>query len=423
MSDQYRFNIVGNAVTQVFEIEHGISSPERIEANETYTVLADGTVRKTETNRSYLEIEEYTDSNGDGIYVKSRKFYENLTGGVIASDDDENDRDGDRNDDGDLDDDGHDDDRDGDGHNDDHLEGGDDDDNFFGSLGVDSIRGGRGQDLLDGGDDDDDLFGEDDDDDLIGGLGNDHLDGGDGDDDLLGGSGNDDLIGGIGDDRLEAGDGNDTVNGGDGDDLIIGGSGRGNDVYQGGAGEDGVKYASATRSITVDLQRGSATGRDIDSDRLSDIEDVIGGSGSDRISGNASANGLEGGEGNDVLDGRSGDDYLVGGAGSDRMTGGLGADTFVLQALTDSGTGRNRDRISDFKHSQGDRLDLSALDADSTTDGDQGFTIVTAFSNDAGQLLLRGRVLQGDVNGDGRADFEIEVVGLKVVDLASDLVL
>ncbi|MDI6838800.1 MAG: M10 family metallopeptidase, partial [Rhizobiaceae bacterium] len=47
------------------------------------------------------------------------------------------------------------------------------------------------------------------------------------------------------------------------------------------------------------------------------IENAIGGSGNDRIYGNAAANVLTGGAGNDVLDGRGGADTLNGGTGND----------------------------------------------------------------------------------------------------------
>ncbi|RYC17505.1 flagellar biosynthesis protein FlgM [Ciceribacter ferrooxidans] len=56
------------------------------------------------------------------------------------------------------------------------------------------------------------------------------------------------------------------------------------------------------------------------------IENAIGGSGNDRIYGNAVANVLTGGAGNDVLDGRGGTDTLNGGAGND---------TYIMSATGD----------------------------------------------------------------------------------------
>ncbi len=62
------------------------------------------------------------------------------------------------------------------------------------------------------------------------------------------------------------------------------------------------------------------------------IENAIGGSGADHISGNAAANRLEGKAGNDRLYGRGGDDTLVGGGGRDFYDGGAGRDTVDFSA-------------------------------------------------------------------------------------------
>ena len=53
---------------------------------------------------------------------------------------------------------------------------------------------------------------------------------------------------------------------------------------------------------------------------------MIGGSGSDRFTGNSYSNGFAGGEGDDTATGGGGDDNLVGGAGNDHLSGGDGQD-------------------------------------------------------------------------------------------------
>ena len=65
-------------------------------------------------------------------------------------------------------------------------------------------------------------------------------------------------------------------------------------------------------------------------DTRSLIENAIGGSGNDAITGNATANGLTGGDGNDTLAGAAGNDVLEGGGGVDVEFGGDGNDRFVL---------------------------------------------------------------------------------------------
>jgi serralysin len=59
------------------------------------------------------------------------------------------------------------------------------------------------------------------------------------------------------------------------------------------------------------------------------IENAIGGSGNDTITGNEIANVLDGGAGNDWIYGNAGNDTLIGGAGVNRLYGGAGADSFV----------------------------------------------------------------------------------------------
>ena len=84
----------------------------------------------------------------------------------------------------------------------------------------------------------------------------------------------------------------------------------------------------------------------------------------DIITGNALANTLEGQGGSDVLNG---------GGGNDRVTGGTGADRFVYVP-----SGGN-DRIVDFSHIEGDRIDLRAF-AGIAGIGNLVFTTGTAIS-------------------------------------------
>ncbi|MCI5076084.1 MAG: hypothetical protein MRY80_13710, partial [Oricola sp.] len=107
-----------------------------------------------------------------------------------------------------------------------------------------------------------------------------------GDDTISGNGGIDNIDGLAGNDTLSGGDGDDTVDGGPGDDLIIGGSGEGNDAYDGGDDTDTLTYESTTLGVTVSLSTGTASGSEIDSDTIANIENVKGGSGADVISGN-----------------------------------------------------------------------------------------------------------------------------------------
>ena len=126
---------------------------------------------------------------------------------------------------------------------------------------------------------------------------------------------------------------------------------------------------------------------------------------------------LRGNKGGDVLNGGDGTDRLIGGAGADVLMGGLGVDVFVYRAATDSGTGpANRDVITDFTPGQ-DKIDLSTIDADPSTPGNQAFHFagVAPFDATPGclRLVLYGgfMVLAGDIDGDGVRDFSLEILG------------
>lgn len=164
---------------------------------------------------------------------------------------------------------------------------------------------------------------------------------------------------------------------GDGDNDLIHGAG-GNDRVSGGAGKDEI-----WGDMGDDIIR-SGVGRDL----------------------------LFGNEGNDRLKGGSQDDWLSGGSGQDVLTGGPGSDTFVFESVTDSNAGA-ADTIVDF-HRRSDVIDLSPIDAATSVDGDQQFHYIArkAFSATAGELRLNSSgMLMGDVNGDGQADFTINVTG------------
>ena len=129
------------------------------------------------------------------------------------------------------------------------------------------------------------------------------------------------------------------------------------------------------------------------------FENLIGGPGNDVLTGN-------------FLNGNAGNDILTGGGGGDRLTGGAGADTFEFLSIADLPVGAGHDTITDFTQADGDLIDLSAVAAFHLTgnDGSDGFTGHAEelhFAQSNGNTIV-----QGDVNGDGVADFEIVLKGL-----------
>ena len=163
-------------------------------------------------------------------------------------------------------------------------------------------------------------------------------------------------------------------------------------------------------------------------DARSYIDNATGGSGDDTIIGNAAANVLKGGAGNDTLSGGGGNDTLIGGSGVDILTGGDGADTFVFAAGDSSAAVGQHDRITDFTPGV-DHIDLSSMDAIPSTPASDSFHFIgtAPFDGRAGELNFyydgaRGvTVIQGDTNGDGVADFAIDLVGNLTI-TASDLI-
>ena len=216
---------------------------------------------------------------------------------------------------------------------------------------------------------------------LSGDGANDTLTGGTNDDDLRGSGGNDVLRGGGGNDELRGSRGNDRLHGNEGDDSLYGG--KGDDMLAGNQGDDAL----------------------------------FGLGGKDW---------LRGGTGADTLNGGAGDDKLKGGAGEDLLRGGAGNDRFIFGAADHTAAGAG-DTIADFE--TGDLIHLGRIDAVSTNAAAKdAFTWRgdVAFTHTAGELRFEvsgdDLVVQGDVDGDGVADFEITLTGVSSL-VASDFVL
>lgn len=135
---------------------------------------------------------------------------------------------------------------------------------------------------------------------------------------------------------------------------------------------------------------------------------------------------LLGGNKADALFGFGGNDKITGGIGADKLYGGAGADTFIFKSVKDSTVAASgRDKIFDFSQKEKDKVDVSAIDANSKVGGDQKFKFIgdDAFHKKVGELRYEKKggdtLIQGDVNGDGKADFSIALdplINLKATD-------
>jgi len=153
---------------------------------------------------------------------------------------------------------------------------------------------------------------------------------------LTGNNGANALTGNATADTINGGGGNDTINGGGGDDTLTGGAGA--DAIDGGAGSD-TYVAGDGSAIRVTLSTSNAVTVTVaggTNDSIRNIENVVGTSGNDTITGDSLGNILYGLAGNDTINGGFGNDTIFAGAGVDIVNGGFGADRYILAASGDS---------------------------------------------------------------------------------------
>jgi len=153
---------------------------------------------------------------------------------------------------------------------------------------------------------------------------------------------------------------------------------------------------------------------------------IVGGAGRDSLSGGDGNDRLVGSRGIDTLSGGQGDDILIGGTGADILSGGSGKDKFVFLS-GDTGLGRARDTILDFRHGI-DRIDLSKIDANTSTRADNLFTTLLSAGSTftkAGQLRYDPKtgILSGNTDSDAQSEFEILLGNRPAVLTLSDFVL
>ena len=132
---------------------------------------------------------------------------------------------------------------------------------------------------------------------------------------------------------------NTTVNGVGGDDVFTFNVGASADKHTvaGGVGIDTLDFGLEATAITANIATGIATGSQIGTVTFNTVENVVGGSAGDTITGDANAN------------------ALTGGAGNDTLTGGAGIDTFVYQPAF------GFDTITDFTAGAGTTHDVLQL--------------------------------------------------------------
>jgi Ca2+-binding RTX toxin-like protein len=192
-----------------------------------------------------------------------------------------------------------------------------------GGNGNDSIKGGSGADIIRGDDGIDTLFSGAGNDKVYGSAGDDFINGETGSDRIWGGADNDLLFGGSHSDILYGEAGVDTLFGQNQNDTLDGGAGA--DFMSGGADLDTVDYSTRTAALVIALSTDASIGLGSSGEAgeqdkvISDVENINGGTGADRITGSSLANLIHGNGGNDTIYALGGADTIFGDAGRDRL--------------------------------------------------------------------------------------------------------
>ncbi|MEO1309332.1 MAG: calcium-binding protein, partial [Pseudomonadota bacterium] len=213
----------------------------------------------------------------------------------------------------------------------------------------------------------------------------------------------------------------DFLTGNDDDNTFLGGAGA--DAHDGGVGVDTVDYSASDQVIAMSLESNVGTLGESTGDTYVSIENIIGTTQADFITGDANANRLEGGAENDNLNGRGGDDLVIGGdgddsiigffgddilrggAGADDLNGGAGSDTADYSDAASRvalelylGTGRigdaENDTYTDIENVYGSQFNdyIVGDSGGNVLSGDLGFDNLIAAGGDD--------VLNGGKNGD-----------------------
>jgi hypothetical protein len=186
-----------------------------------------------------------------------------------------------------------------------------------------------------------------------------------GDDTLTGGAGNDSgAFGGIFGDT-----GDDTVAGGAGDDLLNGGADTGVVTDCTATGGDWVDYSGSAAAVNVNLATTNATGEGLDT--VTAVENIIGSTLGDTLTGDG---------GNNVITPGLGDDKVDGGAGTDDRVDYSDATAAVtVDFSTNAATGGSgNDTLTSIENADGSDFDDTFIDQT-----DQDNVVCAGGGNDA----------------------------------------
>jgi Ca2+-binding RTX toxin-like protein len=184
-------------------------------------------------------------------------------------------------------------------------------------------------------------------------------------------------------------------------------------------------YAGKGASLTPLHQAGAGTATTSPAPTpappTSSSKTISGTDGRNELYGTSAAETILGRGATDVINAGSGNDILDGGAGKDWLVGQGGNDIFVFSSVADIGRGSTRDVISAWGEGLNgrghDMIDLRSIDADIGISGNQAFRWLGTggFTGKAGELRTffdgTNTIVEGTVNADRVADFQIQISG------------
>ena len=218
-------------------------------------------------------------------------------------------------------------------------------------------------------------------------------------------------------------DGTDTVSNVSGVENIVGGSGTNTYIFEDGAslagtisgGSNVLDYAASSTAITVNIGAGTATG----TGGVSNVVSVIGGSGSDTLTGPAADASWS------ITSANSGSVGGVSFTGIENLAGGSGSDSFAFAdsaSVTGAVTGgAGSDTLDHSASTAGITIDLSSGTATGTGGIADIESVVTGAGNDTIIGALSATIL-GTGDGNDTLDFSAVTAGLAITVHASGAV-
>jgi hypothetical protein len=191
------------------------------------------------------------------------------------------------------------------------------------------------------------------------------------------------------------------------DDVLIWDVAATTNSFVGGDGKDLVDASAKTTGQTLDLDTLDNGVAPLGPFTADSLENAIGGSGNDSLTGNDLRNRLDGGDGDDTLLGAAGNDTLLGRLGNDTYNGGLGADRVSFRF---SPNGVTVDASLGFASGEGDdslsgteEIFIGSNFRDNMTGGGGAVAINFRFNGRGGKDILTGSG-SNDVLRGGRAN-------------------